>query len=104
MLIILTCLIVFLYTRTQTFKVQKAVYGKDCNVHAAVIYKDVVWTFNNKKAPLMSVFKYFIALKVLDKIEKENPRYASAVKIQSAIENGQYIDYDDIEDPDLNIH
>lgn len=69
--IILTCLVVFLYTKTLTFKVQKAVYGKDCNVHAAVIYKDVVWTFNNKKAPLMSVFKYFIALKVLDKIEKE---------------------------------
>ncbi len=69
--IILTCLVVFLYTKTLTFKVQKAVYGKDCNVHAAVIYKDVVWTFNNKKAPLMSVFKYFVALKVLDKIEKE---------------------------------
>ena len=41
------------------------------------------------------------AYAAMDKIEKENPRYASAVKIQSAIENGQYIDYDDIEDPDL---
>ena len=67
-----TVFAVFQYTNSLTYKVQKAVRGKNCEVRAAVICKDKIWTFNNEKTPLMSVFKYFIALKVLDKIEKEN--------------------------------
>ena len=67
----LMCFAVFLYVNSLTFKVQKALWGKDCEAHVAVICKDKTWTFNNKKTPLMSVFKYFVALKVLDKIERE---------------------------------
>ena len=67
----LMCFAVFLYVNSLTFKIQKAHWGKDCEAHVAVICKDKTWTFNNKKTPLMSVFKYFVALKVLDKIERE---------------------------------
>ncbi len=35
------------------------------------IYNDKIWTYNNKKVPLLSVFKYFIAVSVLKKLEVE---------------------------------
>ncbi len=60
-----------LYFNSLTFKIQKAVWGKDCTVTAAVIYNDYIWSYNSKKAPLLSVFKYFAALKVLNKIKAE---------------------------------
>jgi len=62
---------VLLYMNSLTFKIQKAVWGKPCTVSAAVIYEDKIWFHNDKKVPLLSVFKYFVALKVLEKIETE---------------------------------
>ncbi len=60
------------YSNSLTYKIQKNAFAKKCTVNIAVIKDGRVWTVNNKKVPLMSVFKYFVALKVLDKIEKEN--------------------------------
>ncbi len=62
---------VLLYINSLDFKVQKALKGKECKVSAALIYEDKIWTYNDKKVPLLSVFKYFVTLSVLDKIEKE---------------------------------
>ncbi len=62
----------FFYSNSLTYKIQKNAFAKKCTVNIAVIKDGRVWTANNKKVPLMSVFKYFVALKVLDKIEKEN--------------------------------
>ncbi len=61
----------FFYSNSLTYKIQKNAFAKKCTVNIAVIKDGRVWTANNKKVPLMSVFKYFVALKVLDKIEKE---------------------------------
>ncbi len=57
------------YINTLTFKIQKAIWGKHCTVSMAVIKDNKTWSFNNKKVPLMSVFKYFVAVKVLNKIK-----------------------------------
>ncbi len=62
----------FFYSNSLIYKIQKNAFAKKCTVNIAVIKDGRVWTVNNKKVPLMSVFKYFVALKVLDKIEKEN--------------------------------
>ena len=73
----------FLYINSLTFKVQKALKGKDCTVCAAVIYDGKTWTYNNKKVPLLSVFKYFVALCVLDKIEKEKLSLDDKILVKS---------------------
>ncbi len=62
---------IFLYFNSLTFKIQKALWGKDCTVSAAVLSKRFVFEFNNKNIPLMSVFKYFVAVAVLNKLEDE---------------------------------
>lgn len=59
------------YFNSLTFKVQKAVFGMPCTVRAAVIHNDYLWSFNDEKAPLMSVFKYFVGVSVLNKIDRE---------------------------------
>lgn len=56
---------------TLTSEIKKIIHNKGCTVSIAVIKDNQQWVLNNKKAPLMSVFKYFIAVMVLDKIEKE---------------------------------
>lgn len=77
--IIFTAIILFLiilaiacYTNSLTFKIQKALQGKECRVSIAATSKYFVFKFNNKKVPLLSVFKYFVAVTVLNKIEREN--------------------------------
>jgi len=59
------------YLNSLTYKIQKALKGKDCNVSAAVISKRGEFLYNNKKVPLLSVFKYFIAYSVLKKLESD---------------------------------
>lgn len=70
-LVLLLFSVVF-YFNSLTFKVEKSLQGKDCTVCAAAIYDGKIWAYNNVKAPLMSVFKYFIAVSVLKKVEREN--------------------------------
>lgn len=72
------------YINSLTFKIQKAVHGKDCTVSAAVMKDNITWIFNNKKAPLMSVFKIFIAVKTLKKLEFENDGLNKIFIIQEA--------------------
>ncbi len=70
-LILIGAICAFFYFNSLTFKVQKAVFGKPCTVCAAVIHNDYLWSFNDEKAPLMSVFKYFVGVSVLNKIDRE---------------------------------
>lgn len=47
--------------------------GKDAEVGIAIIKNEKEWIIGSKnKLPMLSVFKYFVALKVLEKLEKEN--------------------------------
>lgn len=62
----------FFYLNSLNYKIKQVIKNKDCTVSAAVINKNKRWIVNDKKTPLMSVFKYFIAVFVLEKIEKEN--------------------------------
>ena len=71
---ILAVICALFYFNSLTFKVQKAIKGKDCTVNAAVIYNNYIWSTwsDGEKVPLLSVFKYFVALSVLHKISQEN--------------------------------
>lgn len=53
-----------------TSDIQEVIKGKNAQVGVAVLYKDDVVTVNNDaQYPLMSVFKFHIALAVLKKME-----------------------------------
>lgn len=55
-----------------TSDIQEVIKGKKAQVGVAVLYKDDAFTANNDdQYPLMSVFKFHIALAVLKKMEKE---------------------------------
>lgn len=52
--------------------IQEVIKDKNAQVGVAVLYKDDVVTVNNdNQYPLMSVFKFHIALAVLKKMEQE---------------------------------
>lgn len=55
-----------------TSDIQEVIKAKKAQVGVAVLYKDDAFTANNDdQYPLMSVFKFHIALAVLKKMEKE---------------------------------
>lgn len=55
-----------------TSDIQEVIKGKKAQVGVAVLYKDDAFTANNDdQYPLMSVFKFHIALTVLKKMEQE---------------------------------
>lgn len=55
-----------------TSDIQEVIKGKKAQVGVAVLYKDDAFTANNDdQYPLMSVFKFHIALAVLKKMEQE---------------------------------
>ena len=55
-----------------TSDIQEVIKGKNAQVGVAVLYKDDAVTVNNEdQYPLMSVFKFHIALAVLKKMEQE---------------------------------
>ncbi len=70
-LFFIAAVVLFFYMNSLTFKIQKALWGKNCTVSVAVTSKYKIFKFNNKKVPLMSVFKYFVATPVLNKLEDE---------------------------------
>lgn len=55
-----------------TSNIQEVIKGTNAQVGVAVLYKDDAVTVNNDdQYPLMSIFKFHIALAVLKKMEKE---------------------------------
>lgn len=70
------------YSQIDTFEIRKITQDKQAEVGVAVLYKDKVYTLSNdKKYPLMSVFKFHVAVAALKKMEKENIALDSMVYI-----------------------
>ena len=68
-LIILSCII---YSNWLNIKLNCLIKYKDAEVGIAIIKNQKEWNIGSKNSfPMLSVFKYFVALKVLDKLEKE---------------------------------
>ena len=64
------CLLVT-YTNTLSFKLRRYTWQKDYRIGIAVLKNDKIWTIGTQKQPLLSVFKYFIAVEVLNKLNKQ---------------------------------
>ncbi len=71
---LLTILFIFLviYINSLSFKLKNFLKTQDAEIELAVIKENKIWVFGDKKQPLLSVFKYCVALKVLNKLEKED--------------------------------
>lgn len=59
------------YINSLSFKLNRFLNNKNAQIGVAVIKENKVWVIGNKKHPLLSVFKYCVAVKVLDKLENE---------------------------------
>ena len=71
------------YSQIDTSAIRKIIQDKQAEVGVAVLYKDKVYTLsNNRKYPLMSVFKFHVAVTALKKMEKENIALDSMVYIE----------------------
>ena len=85
LLIILTALTVIIYKNSLYLKISRITNGKDCKVSIALINGNKSWTYNNQKKPLLSLFKIFIAVKVLNKLENEKIDINSKIQIKSSM-------------------
>ncbi len=71
--ILIICIITtLLYTNTLYFKLRRFINGQDAQIGIAIIKDDKLLVMENKTYPLLSVFKYLVALKVLNKLDYEN--------------------------------
>ena len=71
------------YPQIDTLEIEKIIQDKQTEVGVAILYKDKVYTLsNNKKYPLMSVFKFHVTVTALKKMEKENIALDSMVYIE----------------------
>lgn len=71
------------YSQIDTSEIRKIIQDKQAEVGVAVLYKDEVYTLsNNRKYPLMSVFKFHVVVTALKKMEKENIALDSMVYIE----------------------
>ncbi len=60
-----------IYINSLSYKLNKFLKNKDAQIGIAVIKNNKIWIAGDKKQPLLSVFKYCVALKVLKKLEDE---------------------------------
>ena len=59
------------YTNTLSFKLRSCIKFQNEKIGIAVIKDNNIWIINNRKQPLLSVFKYIAAVKVLNYLEKK---------------------------------
>lgn len=72
-ILLLSILLIFLfYTKTLNFKLNLYLIRNDVNVGIAILKDENLVVVNNKKYPLLSVFKYFVAIKVLKYIDEKH--------------------------------
>ena len=71
-LLLLIILIFWFYTKTLNFKLNIFLIQNNVNVGIAIIKDDNLITINNKQYPLLSIFKYFVAVKVLKLIDQQH--------------------------------
>nr|AMP50146.1 classA [uncultured bacterium]AMP50763.1 classA [uncultured bacterium]AMP50779.1 classA [uncultured bacterium]AMP50886.1 classA [uncultured bacterium] len=62
---------IYFYKASLTYQIKEIIAGKNAQVGVAIIHGDETWTIGQGKQSLMSVFKLFIAMQVLDKLEKD---------------------------------
>lgn len=60
------------YFSSLAYRLDRLAAGKDCRVGAAVIAGSRSFVYEEGKYPLLSVFKLFIAVRVLDELERAN--------------------------------
>lgn len=71
-LILCFCCWPLLWAQSLTHEIEKIIQGKQATVGVAIVYGDDVFTIaNDAKYPVMSVFKFHIALTALKKMEAE---------------------------------
>lgn len=72
-ILLLSILLIFwFYTKTLNFKLNLYLIRNDVNVGIAILKDENLVVVNNKKYPLLSVFKYFVAIKVLKYIDEKH--------------------------------
>lgn len=71
-LLISTIAVFWVYTKTLSFKLNFFLIKNNIDVGIATLKDNHLITVNNKKYPLLSVFKYFVAIKVLKFIDEQN--------------------------------
>lgn len=59
--------------------------NKKAKVGIAVIKDDRIWVIGNKKKPLMSIFKYMVSLKILNKLDNEKISLDEKIIIKEAM-------------------
>lgn len=70
--LIIIVLIYIIYTNWLNVKLNWFINDKNADVGIAIIKNKKEWIIGSRDSlPMLSVFKYFVALKVLDKLEKE---------------------------------
>lgn len=70
--LIIIILFYIIHANWLNIKLNCFIKNEDAQVSIAIIKNQKEWIIGNKNLlPMMSVFKYFVALKVLDKLEKE---------------------------------
>lgn len=69
------------YYNSLEFKLS-AFIGDNTNIGVSVIKDNEIVTINNEKYPLMSVFKYFVAIKVLKQLEDQQIPLSEKIKIK----------------------
>lgn len=79
------------YINSLSFKLNRFLNNKNAQIGVAVIKENKVWVIGNKKHPLLSVFKYCVAVKVLDKLENEKISLDTNITIEKdMIDPGLY--------------
>lgn len=71
-LLALLILVFWFYSKTLNYKLNILLIKNNINAGIAVIKDDKLIIVNNKRYPLLSVFKYFVAVKVLKFLDLQN--------------------------------
>lgn len=82
LIFILLFITTLLYRNTLYFKINNLIKDKDAQIGIAVIKNNKIYTIGNRKQPLLSVFKYCVALKVLSKLEQEKTSLEKKIIIE----------------------
>lgn len=80
-ILLLTILLFWLYSKTLDFKLRLYLVKNNANVGIAALKNESLIVVNNKKYPLLSVFKYFVAIKVLRNIDQKHISLDSKITI-----------------------
>lgn len=67
------------------FRLYRLIFNKDAIIGLAVQKDNRIWVFDKGRQPLLSVFKYIVALKVLTTLDRENISLNKKLKISKSM-------------------